>query len=46
MAKEVKKINADTIVGIDSRGFIFASAVAFKLKKKTCDDKKKRKTPW
>ena len=46
MAKEVKKINADTIVGIDSRGFIFASAVAFKLKKKTRDDKKKRKTPW
>ena len=33
MAKEVKKINADTIVGIDSRGFIFASAVAYKLKK-------------
>ena len=33
MAKEVKKINADTIVGIDSRGFIFASTVSYLLKK-------------
>jgi adenine phosphoribosyltransferase len=46
MAKEVKKINADTIVGIDSRGFIFAFCSSLQIKKKTSDDKKKRKTPW
>ncbi len=45
MAKEVRKLNANTIVGIDSRGFIFASAVAFKLKYKLVMIRKKGKLP-
>ncbi len=45
MAKEVKNIKADTIVGIDSRGFIFASAVAFKLRSKLVMIRKKGKLP-
>tara|TARA_B100000579_G_scaffold427753_1_gene436832 strand:- start:902 stop:1420 length:519 start_codon:yes stop_codon:yes gene_type:complete len=45
MASEVKKIKANTIVGIDSRGFIFASAVAYKLKMKLVMIRKKGKLP-
>ncbi len=45
MAKEVKKLKANTIVGIDSRGFIFASAVAYKLKMKLVMIRKKGKLP-
>jgi adenine phosphoribosyltransferase len=45
MASEVKKLKANTIVGIDSRGFIFASAVAYKLKMKLVMIRKKGKLP-
>ncbi len=45
MANEVKKLKANTIVGIDSRGFIFASAVAYRLKMKLVMIRKKGKLP-
>ena len=45
MSKEVVKLNASTVVGIDSIGFIFASAVAYKLKKKLVMIRKKGKLP-
>ena len=46
MSKEVNKLNANTLVGIDSRGFIFASAIAYKLKKKLVMIRKKGKLPY
>ena len=46
MAKEVKKNNADVVVGIDARGFIFASAIAFKLNKGLVIARKAGKLPY
>jgi len=45
-AKFAKKIKAKTIVGIDSRGFIFGGAVAYKLGLKFVPVRKKGKLPY
>lgn len=41
-----KKIHAKTIVGIDSRGFIFGGAIAYKLGLKFVPVRKKGKLPY
>ena len=45
MALKVKKMNATAIAGIDSRGFIFASVIAYKLKLKLIIIRKQGKLP-
>ena len=45
MALKVKKMNATAIAGIDSRGVIFASAIAYKLKLKLIIIRKQGKLP-
>ena len=45
MTLKVKKMNATSIAGIDSRGFIFASVIAYKLKLKLIIIRKQGKLP-
>ena len=45
MTLKVKKMNATVIAGIDSRGFIFASVIAYKLKLKLIIIRKQGKLP-
>ena len=45
MTLKVKKMNANAIAGIDSRGFIFASVIAYKLKLKLIIIRKQGKLP-
>lgn len=46
LAKAVSKEKIDKIVGIDARGFILASALAYKLKTGLAIVRKKGKLPW
>ena len=45
MSLKVKKLNVNTIAGVDSRGFIFASAVAYNLNLKLILIRKEGKLP-
>ena len=45
MTLKVKRMNATAIAGIDSRGFIFASVIAYKLKLKLIIIRKQGKLP-
>ena len=45
MAEKIKDLNFEKIVGIESRGFIFASAVAYRLSKSLILIRKKNKLP-
>ena len=45
MSKRYIYKNADAIVAIDARGFIFGSAIAYKIKKPLVLDRKKYKLP-
>ena len=46
MAECLEKLSVDLIVGIESRGFIFGPAVAYRLKKGFVPLRKKGKLPW
>ena len=45
IAEMTKNINFDKVIGIESRGFVFASAVAYKLSKPLILIRKKNKLP-
>ena len=45
LLKESKKYNFDKIAAIESRGFVFASAVSYILKKTIYNVEKKNKLP-
>lgn len=45
MASAVEKLNANKIVAIDARGFLFGSAIAYKLKRSLVICRKKGKLP-
>ena len=45
IVEKIKDLNFEKIVGIESRGFIFASAVAYKLSKSLILIRKKNKLP-
>ena len=45
MVEKIKDLNFEKIVGIESRGFIFASAVAYRLSKSLILIRKKNKLP-
>ncbi len=46
MAKHLERFSIDVIVGIESRGFIFGPAIAYRLKKGFVPLRKKGKLPW